>query len=340
MLELGVIDDPLFLQHEAEAPHPECPERLSAAREALQRAAVPCPMQPITARDATDEELVRVHTERYVVELGHTAGSSGYFDQDTYFSAASAAAARRAAGACAQIADELASGRRRFAAALVRPPGHHARPDSAMGFCLFNNVAVAAAEARARGVSRVMIVDFDVHHGNGTQEMFYEDPSVLYVSLHQWPFYPGTGAASDSGRSEGLGYTLNIPLSAGADDRVYEAAFERLVAPIAEQYAPGLLLLSAGFDAHERDPLAQMSLTEEAYAMMVRKLLAAVGTIPVGLILEGGYDLAGLSSGLQRSVEALYQGPPERASSSEIGPRHAADLARAAAAAGRYWKLG
>ena len=339
MHELAVIDDPLFMEHRAEAAHPERPERLAAARQALERATLPVRPRVLAARDASDEELTRVHGEDYVVELGRTAGSSGYWDEDTYFSAASAAAARRAAGAAALLGDELVSGRARFGAALVRPPGHHARPDTAMGFCLFNNVAVAAATARAQGVSRVMIVDFDVHHGNGTQEMFYDDPSVLYVSLHQYPFYPGTGAASDRGRGEGLGYTVNVPLSAGAHDGVYEAAFERIVEPIAAQYAPGLLLLSAGFDAHARDPLAQMNLTEQAYAMMVSRLVAAVGTAPVGLVLEGGYDLEGLAASLQRSVEGLY-GAPQPVEHATVGPRHEAELARAAAAAGQHWKLG
>ncbi len=239
------------------------------------------------ARDATEDELLRVHTARHVEALGQSAGKSGYYDADTYFCAESSAAARRAAGAAAVLIETLTS-EQRFAAALVRPPGHHARPDAAMGFCLFNNVAVAAAKARASDRRRVMIVDFDVHHGNGTQEIFYDDPSILYVSLHQFPFYPGTGAADEVGRGEGRGFTVNVPLSAGADDAVYQAAFSRLIAPITEQYSPDLLLLSAGFDAHARDPLAEMNLSENGYACMVSSLLGAIAKdVPVGVLLEG-----------------------------------------------------
>src|SRR5687768_15014721 len=177
MRELGVVDDPLFMEHRAPGPHPERPERLGAARRALADASLPSPPRVLAARDASDDELARVHGEGYVTQLGRMAGSSGLLDEDTYFSAASSAAARRAAGAATLLIDEFVSGRLRFGVALVRPPGHHARPDSAMGFCLLNNIAVAAAAARARGVERVMIVDFDVHHGNGTEEMFYDDPS-------------------------------------------------------------------------------------------------------------------------------------------------------------------
>jgi acetoin utilization deacetylase AcuC-like enzyme len=340
MRELGVVDDPLFMEHRAPGPHPERPERLGAARRALAGALLPNPPRVLSARDASDDELARVHGEGYVTELGRLAGSSGLLDEDTYFSAASSAAARRAAGAAAGLIDEFVSGRLRYGVALVRPPGHHARPDGAMGFCLLNNVAVAAAAARARGVERVMILDFDVHHGNGTEEMFYDDPSVLYASLHQAPFYPGTGAATDCGRGEGLGYTVNVPLSAGAGDDVYDAAFERVLAPVAEQFAPGLLLISAGFDAHALDPLAEMELTADAYGAMVRRLLRAVGDVPVGLVLEGGYDLEGLSSSLQCSVEALYGGGAEARTDRTLAPRHEAELAAAGAAAGRYWKLG
>jgi acetoin utilization deacetylase AcuC-like enzyme len=335
---LAVIDDALFLEHRAPESHPERPERLLAARRGVAAANVESKPVELPARDATDEELARVHTERHIDAIGQSAGKSGYYDADTFFSPESTAAARRAAGAASVLIEALNEGSR-FAAALVRPPGHHARPDTAMGFCLFNNVAVAAAKARASGRERVMIVDFDVHHGNGTQEMFYDDPSVLYLSLHQFPCYPGTGAADEVGTKEGRGFTVNVPLSPGAGDAAYKAAFDRLVAPITEQYAPDLLLLSAGFDGHARDPLAEMSLSENAYAYMISSLLGALRKdVPVGLLLEGGYDLEGLEASVRRSVEALLGGGSDPISG-QISPAHEADLALVARTQSAYWKL-
>jgi acetoin utilization deacetylase AcuC-like enzyme len=170
--------------------------------------------------------------------------------------------------------------------------------------------------------------------------MFYADPSVLYVSVHQSPFYPGTGAVDEQGEGEGRGFSVNVPLSAGADDTVYDAAFERLIAPVAELYKPGLLLLSAGFDAHLRDPLAGMRVSESGYAAMIDRLIGAVDKgVPIGLVLEGGYDLQGLESSLRRTVEALFAGPGEQ-SPGRIGPRHEQELAQAVLAAKNYWKLG
>jgi acetoin utilization deacetylase AcuC-like enzyme len=213
-----------------------------------------------------------------------------------------------------------------------------------MGFCLLNNAAVAAAAARARGADRVAIVDWDVHHGNGTQEMFYADPSVLYVSLHQFPFYPGTGAADELGSGEGMGHTVNVPLSPGAGDAVYVAAFERIVAPIVEQFDPDLLLVSAGFDAHRRDPLASMALSEWGYAAMLDRLMRSLPRGAAGriaLLLEGGYDLTALSDSLRASLEVLGGDEPgPKSLPEELGPGHEADLARAHAALAPFWRLG
>jgi acetoin utilization deacetylase AcuC-like enzyme len=335
---IAVVSDPLFMEHYAKGPsgsHPERPERLSAAREALWSAFGPGSHHPhrlaeLPARDASEDELGRVHEPRYVEELSRIAGRQGYLDADTYYAPASHAAAVRAAGGCVAMVDALLDGEAAYGVALVRPPGHHARPGAAMGFCLLNNVAVAAAHARARGCARVAIVDWDVHHGNGTQEIFYADPSVLYVSLHQWPLYPGTGARGEVGSGDGHGATINVPLSPGAGDAAYVAAIDRLAAPALTEFAPDLLLISAGFDAHERDPLAAMCLTDSGYAAMTRRLMAALPdgkSGRVGVVLEGGYDLAALRGSLDATLRALHA-PPGATPSLEtsIAPRHEADL--------------
>lgn len=338
-----VVEDPLFLAHRAPAGHPERPERLVSAEKAFSEARVTSPVRRLPPRDATDDEIVRVHTGRYLAELDRVSGTSGYLDDDTFFTPESVKAARRAAGATLSVVDALIDDQAAFGVALVRPPGHHARPDAAMGFCLLNNVAIAAAHARARGVERVAVVDWDVHHGNGTQEMFYADPSVLYVSLHQFPFYPGTGAAEETGTGEGKGYTVNIPLTAGAGDDTYVAAFERIVAPILSQYAPELLLVSAGFDAHARDPLAEMQASSSGFATMARCLQGALpggGAGRMGLVLEGGYDLVGLGTSLQATVEALDgRDAPSAPHERDPGPAGNRDLERAARAARHSFSL-
>ncbi|MCK6535120.1 MAG: histone deacetylase [Polyangiaceae bacterium] len=337
---LAIVDDPLFAEHRAPAGHPERPERLDAARAGLAKAHLGLGVVTLGPRDATDEELGRVHGAGYLARLGRAAGGSGYLDADTYYCPASVDAARRAAGGAVGLVDALIDGQARFGLALVRPPGHHARPSGAMGFCLLNNVAVAAAHARARGIDRVAVIDFDVHHGNGTQETFFADPSVLFVSLHQFPFYPGTGAADEVGQREGTGFTVNVPLSAGADDAVYAAAFDRLVAPIVEQYDPGLVLISAGFDAHQRDPLASMSLSDAAYGYMVSRVAQSMPRGANGrmaLVLEGGYDLGALSESLTSALGALED--PAPLDGGELRPRHEQELARILALQKAFWQL-
>jgi acetoin utilization deacetylase AcuC-like enzyme len=336
-----LVDDPLFLQHEARGSHPERPERLLAARRAVERCRAHVDWESLVARDAEPNELARVHTAAYLDALGQSAGHWAMLDADTFVCPASVAAARRAAGASVVLVDALLDGKAAWGLATVRPPGHHARPDAAMGFCLLNNVAVAAAHARARGLSRVLVLDWDVHHGNGTQEAFYADPAVLYVSLHQSPYYPGTGANDELGRSDGRGYTVNVPLSAGAGDAAYHAAFERLVCPVLEQYRPELTLISAGFDAHARDPLGGMTLSDAGYARLTRAILAALPSQqPIGLVLEGGYDLSGLESALSATIEALsgveHNAPPLE----ELTPSHERDLERAEHALRPHWHLG
>jgi len=337
---LALVDDPLFCEHVAPAGHPERPERLHAARAAIAHTELDLRRIDLATRVASDDELARVHAQEYLHQLHQAAGRSGYLDEDTFYSSASVDAARAGAGAALVVTDALLDKRAEFGLALVRPPGHHARPNGAMGFCLLNNVAVAAAHARARGVQRVAIVDFDVHHGNGTQEMFYADPSVLYVSLHQSPLYPGTGSVDERGAGDGRGYNINVPLSAGADDAVYGAAMERIVAPVLEQYAPQLLLFSAGFDAHARDPLAQMQMSDAGFRTLVRRTLSALAPdVGVGMMLEGGYDLVGLGQSLGAALEGLGEGPLSRIPAAGLWQAHERDLSIATGALAELWRL-
>jgi acetoin utilization deacetylase AcuC-like enzyme len=304
-----LVDNRRFDLHSPIGHHPERPERLVAARAAVQR--VSAHFEPVAARSATDEELARVHDRRFIEKLAALRGQQGYLDPDTYVSPESVDVARLAAGSLVAMVDAILSGPIPKGVALLRPPGHHARPGQAMGFCLLNHVAIAAAHARARGIKRIAVVDWDVHHGNGTQEMFWREPDVIYISTHQFPFYPGTGDVDEVGEGEGKGYTVNVPLAAGGGDAVYASAFERVVLPVLAAYAPQLVLVSAGFDASARDPLAQMEVSAGAFGWMAREL-ARIADVSAGgrmaLVLEGGYDLVALEAGLERAIEGMLHG--------------------------------
>ena len=299
-----LISSTRFAEHNTPPGHPERPERADVftdVADAWREKGV----RVIEPRPATREELLRVHDAAYVDTMAGLAGRAVKLDADTYTSPESYEIALLAAGAAVQAAEHaLATGEP--ACALVRPPGHHAERGTAMGFCLFNNVAVAAAAAIARGLSRVAIVDIDVHHGNGTQWMFYADPRVLYVSTHQYPFYPGTGAADETGSGAGVGFTLNIPLAAGATDADYARAYDAIAARLVE-YSPELLLISAGYDAHEDDPLASMRVSTEGYNAIVGTLRDAARRIgcPIAVVTEGGYDLAALRACLDGTISVL-----------------------------------
>ena len=287
-------------------------------------------------RPATREQLERVHGPEYLDELQASAGRAVMLDPDTYTSPESIEIAALAAGAAVQAA-EHAREHGEPAFALVRPPGHHAERDRAMGFCLYNNVAVAAAHAIASGLERVAVVDIDVHHGNGTQWMFYEDPRVLYVSTHQYPFYPGTGAADETGTGAGAGFTVNVPLEMGATDADYALVYSKAVVPILSQFAPALVLVSAGYDAHERDPLASMRVTTAGYASIVRQLVRASANTPIAFVTEGGYDLGALAECLEASFAAIdgVDPKPFPDASSARGER-AMEVVRAAQAP--FWR--
>jgi acetoin utilization deacetylase AcuC-like enzyme len=339
-----LVDDPHFDAHASGAYHPERPERLVAARAAAAKARVAWELVP--AREATDEELTRVHDPAYIAVLEKLRGARTHLDADTFIAPGSVQAARIAAGSLVAMVDRILDAPAQSApargVALLRPPGHHARPAQAMGFCLVNNIAVAAAHAISRGLERVLILDWDVHHGNGTQEMFLRDPRVLFMSTHQWPFYPGTGAARDRGEGAGEGFTVNVPMTAHGGDGVYASAFEQVLLPIAEAYAPELVLVSAGFDAATRDPLAQMEVSSDGFAWMARAVTAIANKSAQGriaLVLEGGYDLVALEAGLERAIEGIAGIPSIAAPGAEL-PRDPdnADVARARRAASRAWK--
>ena len=260
-------------------------------------------------RRVTDVEVLRIHDPDYLSSIKATAGRAVALDPDTFTSPGTFDAAYLAAGAAVSAVEHVLDGTAGTRAmALVRPPGHHAERTRAMGFCLFNNIAIAAASARARGLTRVGIVDYDVHHGNGTQWSFYADPSVLFISSHQHPYYPGTGAAGDVGTGAGAGFTVNLPLSAGASDADYELAYTKVALPILSQFRPELILISAGFDAHMNDPLAGMRLTSPYFGRLTAAIAAIADECCAGRVVavsEGGYDLVALAESLRATIGAL-----------------------------------
>jgi acetoin utilization deacetylase AcuC-like enzyme len=295
-VRVALYDEPLFREHDSGRGHPERPERVEAIRRGLRDAGLEPRLLERQARPATREELRRVHTEELVRAVAATQGRTVRFDPDTQAGPRSYQAALHAAGAAVDAVQRVLDGGIDRAFCLCRPPGHHAERDRAMGFCLFNNAAVAAAHALAAGLHRVLIVDFDVHHGNGTQHIFEDDPRVLYVSSHEYPFYPGTGAIDEVGEGEGRGFTVNLPMPAGLGDGDYAAVFREVVEPIGRAFAPELVLVSAGFDAYVDDPLAGMRLTARGYRELMQVCLdCAAGARGVVVLLEGGYDLDGLA---------------------------------------------
>ncbi|MBW2395652.1 MAG: histone deacetylase [Deltaproteobacteria bacterium] len=303
---VGIVEDPRYQDHCGPEGHPERPERLTAVSEAID--SFRDQLVPIPARPAEPGEILAIHEESLLREVEDASGRApARLDADTYVSAASFEIARLAAGGCVDLVRGVA--RRDFTSGLaaVRPPGHHAEGDRAMGFCLFNNVAIAARAAQAEGIERVLIFDWDVHHGNGTQHSFETDPNVFYVSAHQFPFYPGTGSFGEVGIGRGEGTTLNIPLPAGAGDTEYVGAVQRLVLPAARAFKPELILISAGFDAHRDDPLAEMNVSAEGYLAMAGAMRTAADELCGGrlaFILEGGYALSGLREGIEATLAA------------------------------------
>src|SRR5437870_11032155 len=332
----ALIYDPIFLEHLTPPKHPERPQRLEMAIKVLealdwlQRDG----LVQIPPREATEDELAAVHDRVYIrqikevaEEVAREAQQGGrktrFFATDTYISAQSYAAAIKAAGAPLTALDAIMNGEIDNAYCLVRPPGHHALPEAAMGFCLFNNVAVAARYAIDKhGLERVMIIDYDVHHGNATQEMFYDDPRVLYFSIHQAPFYPGTGLSDECGVGAGLGTTMNVPLPATTGYETYEPVFRQVMAPAADRFDPQLILASAGFDAHWNDPLGEMNISTAGFARLTEIIIQLAQQLCNGrlvMVQEGGYSLQAMAGcvascinfllGDDAAVDSLGPGP-------------------------------
>jgi len=306
-MSLTIFTSDRFADHLTPPGHPERLERAEVmqvvAAEFRQRGG-----DVREPRAATQAEIARVHGLEYISLISETAGRATALDADTFTSPDSYEVALLAAGAAIASVEHVLDGSDRRALAMVRPPGHHAERNRPMGFCLFNNIAIAAAHARSAGVSRVAIVDYDVHHGNGTQWTFYDDPAVLFISSHQYPYYPGTGAATDVGTGEGAGFTVNLPMDAGSTDADYELAYNAIAFPVLRQFGPELILISAGFDALEDDPLGGMRLSVGGFARLTGALTAIADELCEGRVVaitEGGYDLGGLASCLRAVIPVL-----------------------------------
>lgn len=340
---LTLITDDRFEDHRTPPGHPECPER-AQVMQVVAEAWTAGGGEVGRPRPATIAELARVHTKEYLEAIAALSGRSAALDPDTFTSPDSYEVARLAAGAAIAAVDlAIGSGASRRAISLVRPPGHHAEAGRAMGFCLFNNVAVAAAHALDAGIERVAIIDYDVHHGNGTQWMFFQDPRVLYVSTHQYPYYPGTGAAGELGSGPGEGFTLNVPLDVGATDADYAFVMKRLIEPVVRQFSPGLLLVSAGFDAHERDPLAGMRMSTNGYGWLNAELGRLADRVCEGrmaLVTEGGYDFKALGECLMGAARVL-DGSDAAAVTEPSGDtmRGSAAVQAVTTVHRRYWQL-
>ena len=311
MAKTGLVYHPAYLDHDMGVGHPESPNRLRAIMQQLEQSGTAARLTRIEPRKAEDEWITQIHTASYLEMLKAEAPAKGRvsLDADTSMSPGSLPAAYLAAGGALAAVDAIMAHEVDHVFCAVRPPGHHAEAGHAMGFCLFNNVAIAARYVQKRyELSRVLIVDWDVHHGNGTQHSFEEDPSVLFFSTHQFPHYPGTGRATERGRGAGEGFTINVPMDAGEGDEEYRAVFQKTLVPAADAFKPEFVIISAGFDAHQDDPLASMGLTEEGYEDLTGIVAGIAKRHANGRILsslEGGYHLTSLAASVDRHIQAL-----------------------------------
>ncbi len=307
----GLVYHPAYLDHDMGAGHPESPNRLRAILQQLERSGTAGRVRKIEPRKAEDEWITQIHSPSYVAALNTHQPASGRIalDADTSMSPGSLPAAYLAAGGALAAVDAIMRGDVEHAFCAVRPPGHHAETAKAMGFCLFNNVAIAARYVQKKyGLNRVLIVDWDVHHGNGTQHSFEQDPSILFFSTHQYPHYPGTGRATERGTGAGEGFTINVPMEAGDGDDEYHAIFLNVLLPAAEAFKPEFVIISAGFDAHRDDPLASMGLTEAGYSDLTGLVVGIAKRHAQGRLLsalEGGYNLTALGASVDAHLKVL-----------------------------------
>jgi len=347
MNKTGIVRDESYLEHKPGAFHPESHKRLETIYEMLEDPDMKENYREVPVREATEEELLFIHSKDYIDMVAATAGKPyGYLDADTQTSAGSYLAALRAAGGLCKAIEMVHNGEIDNAFALVRPPGHHAERNRGMGFCLFNNVAIGARYAqRKSGLKRILIADWDLHHGNSTQHSFEDDPSILYFSTHQYPYYPGSGSFQEVGTGKGEGYTVNVPLSTGYGDAEYVAIYDQILKPIARQFNPHFVLCSVGFDIYIHDPLGGMSVSPDGFAGLTQVLMDIARESCDGklvLTFEGGYNL----DGLRDSAKAVLK---ELRGESTIGDRDwsgqedqrklAPVLEKARSIQGKYWKL-
>ncbi len=311
MAKTGLVYHPAYLEHDMGAGHPESPNRLRAIMQQLEQSGTLAQVTRIEPRKAEEKWITQVHTPSYVAWLNRHAPTSGRvsLDPDTSMSPGSLNAAYLAAGGALAGVDAIMAGQVDQVFCAVRPPGHHAEAGRAMGFCFYNNVAIAARYVQKKyGLSRVLIVDWDVHHGNGTQHSFEDDPSVLFFSTHQYPHYPGSGWMTERGKGDGEGFTINVPMEAGEGDEEYQAVFLKSLVPAADAFKPEFVIISSGFDAHKDDPLASMGLTEAGYADLTGIVAGIAKRHAKGRILsslEGGYNLTALAASVDTHIQAL-----------------------------------
>lgn len=304
MHKVGFIYDDIFLLHEMPPGHPESKDRLIAITDALGETDIWEKLVHIKPKRANKQDILLAHTNPYYEKL---LNFTGYYDADTYISDHSVEAALFAAGAVIESVDRCRNASLDRAFCAVRPPGHHAESNRAMGFCIFNNVAVGAKYAQKLGYEKVFIIDFDVHHGNGTQHIFEEDDTVFYFSTHQYPHYPGTGDDSEKGRGKGNGFTYNIPMQYGSGDKEYFTAYHDYLPGLVKNFSPDIIFVSAGYDLHAKDPLAGIRVTNEGIRGIVRSILLSCQSIPCIFSLEGGYNLTSLSESVVITInELLY----------------------------------